>query len=770
MSCTCGTVLVAASHKLNQVEAKAPTCGEDGWDAYEYCTACDYTTKVVTPATGEHSYDDGVQTKAPNCTEEGEITYTCECGYSYTETIPATHNSIIHVEAKDATCTEAGNIEHWYCTNCGAFWQDAERTLPTTAEETVISALGHCWERENAGYCATDYYCCKCPATNPNYNTVVYFDNTETKWETVKAVYWFGNEINGWAVSQGEKDGIHTFLIHDDAVSIDFRNGGSGAETIRTRRFEVKEDNIYDAKLFVIYFQENRAWDKIMVTGATDDSYDTILSHSSSKTPKDGKHVLYMDEDASLMMATFYLGDTFVYRCQFDVVEGKTYFYPECNHTPGEPADCENDQVCTVCGDVLVEALGHTPGAAVREKETSTGYDLVTYCSVCSTELSRKTFKIVTWFDWNGTMMYEKAYAAEEEIKADDYMGETPLKPEDEKYTYVFAGWKECEGGFMAQYTEIEKEPVVQEDKVVMISKEIRLKDEIEMRYTVAIPENLINAGAYVVMEKTGAYGTVTLTYNASKLASCLNANGNYVVSMGVAPAEITVPITIQVFDGDGNAQDLYKGDNLLGKSASRTVLDYAKAILEANDDRKDLAIALVTYCGYAQKNFNVDADNPAFNILADYGIEQLDLSGITAETLSNYKNTMTNPDMGVKATSINAFIDSNVYIRLFLQVQGDINDYSFTLTTPGGDRTIKPVLDEESNRYYVDIPNIASGYLDYQYKVTVRKGSETNEISTSVLSYARSVLKNSKNSETKKNLVRALYLYNQEANAYWKA
>ncbi len=32
-------------------------------------------------------------------------------------------------------------------------------------------------------------------------------------------------------------------------------------------------------------------------------------------------------------------------------------------HTPGADADCQNDQVCTVCGEVLTAALGHTPGA-----------------------------------------------------------------------------------------------------------------------------------------------------------------------------------------------------------------------------------------------------------------------------------------------------------------------------------------------------------------------------------------------------------------------
>ena len=50
---TCGETKTEAvapnGHKLTQVEAKAPTCTEVGWNAYEYCSNCDYTTYVEIP-------------------------------------------------------------------------------------------------------------------------------------------------------------------------------------------------------------------------------------------------------------------------------------------------------------------------------------------------------------------------------------------------------------------------------------------------------------------------------------------------------------------------------------------------------------------------------------------------------------------------------------------------------------------------------------------------------------------------------------------------
>ena len=42
----------ALGHDVVSCEEKAPTCTETGWDAYEACARCDYTTKVEKPALG----------------------------------------------------------------------------------------------------------------------------------------------------------------------------------------------------------------------------------------------------------------------------------------------------------------------------------------------------------------------------------------------------------------------------------------------------------------------------------------------------------------------------------------------------------------------------------------------------------------------------------------------------------------------------------------------------------------------------------------------
>ena len=57
--------------------------------------------------------------------------------------IAALGHDLKKTEAKDATCTEAGNIEYWTCSRCGETFSDEAGTTPVSEEETLIEALGH---------------------------------------------------------------------------------------------------------------------------------------------------------------------------------------------------------------------------------------------------------------------------------------------------------------------------------------------------------------------------------------------------------------------------------------------------------------------------------------------------------------------------------------------------------------------------------------------------------------------------------------------------
>ena len=131
------------NHKdtLVQVDAKAPTCTEIGWDAYEYCTACDYTTYEELPVDPDaHTPLEAVTENevAPKCDVAGSydlVVYCDDCGAELdrdTKTVDALKHSFTKYEVtEEAKCGVAGK-EVAYCDNgCGA------------TDEKAIAALTH---------------------------------------------------------------------------------------------------------------------------------------------------------------------------------------------------------------------------------------------------------------------------------------------------------------------------------------------------------------------------------------------------------------------------------------------------------------------------------------------------------------------------------------------------------------------------------------------------------------------------------------------------
>ena len=61
-------------------------------------------------------------------------------------------HTIVHVDAKPATCTEGGNLEYWTCSVCDKLFSDAEGTTETTADDVKIPATNHtpgAWEYDS---------------------------------------------------------------------------------------------------------------------------------------------------------------------------------------------------------------------------------------------------------------------------------------------------------------------------------------------------------------------------------------------------------------------------------------------------------------------------------------------------------------------------------------------------------------------------------------------------------------------------------------------
>ena len=107
----------ALKHDLEHHEAKAPTCTEKGWDAYEACSRCDYTTRKEIPALNHDFVHHDAQ--APTCTEKGWDAYeTCSrCDHTTYAELPAQHD-LRHHAAKAPTCTGIGWDAYDTCSRC----------------------------------------------------------------------------------------------------------------------------------------------------------------------------------------------------------------------------------------------------------------------------------------------------------------------------------------------------------------------------------------------------------------------------------------------------------------------------------------------------------------------------------------------------------------------------------------------------------------------------------------------------------------------------
>ena len=111
--------LPALKHALEQYAAQVPTCTEIGWDAYEACSRCDYTTRKELPALNHDLVRHVAQ--APTCTEKGWAYDTCSrsgCNYTTRKELPALNHDLKQYAAKAPTCTEIGWDAYEACSRC----------------------------------------------------------------------------------------------------------------------------------------------------------------------------------------------------------------------------------------------------------------------------------------------------------------------------------------------------------------------------------------------------------------------------------------------------------------------------------------------------------------------------------------------------------------------------------------------------------------------------------------------------------------------------
>lgn len=210
------TAVAATGHKTSAVAAKAATCAQAGNIACYVCDSCgkyfsdaaatsEIAAADVTIPALAHSLT-AVAAKEATCAAEGNTAYyVCSaCGKLFSDgagtteitaadTVVATiPHTLTAVEAKAATCTEAGNAAYYECSVCGKYFADANGATEITVADTVVPVAGHdmiyvvaseatCTRPGNIGY----YLCDTCGNTYSDYDGTQAIDVQSTVVEPV---------------------------------------------------------------------------------------------------------------------------------------------------------------------------------------------------------------------------------------------------------------------------------------------------------------------------------------------------------------------------------------------------------------------------------------------------------------------------------------------------------------------------------------------------------------------------------------------------------
>ena len=135
-----------AQHDLKQHAAKAPTCTEIGWNAYETCSRCDYTTYAEQPALN-HDYQ--AVTVAPTCETDGYTIFTCSrCKDSYTADPTDKLGHQFGAWSPNGTGSQSADCLRQGCAHTGS--TDCRKFTFRTAEGETLTFCPVCGQAENA--------------------------------------------------------------------------------------------------------------------------------------------------------------------------------------------------------------------------------------------------------------------------------------------------------------------------------------------------------------------------------------------------------------------------------------------------------------------------------------------------------------------------------------------------------------------------------------------------------------------------------------------
>lgn len=169
---------ISSVHNWKVSNREDPTCGKDGYIDYICMVGkCGATFRHTLPATGQHTWNEGVVTRKPTCTEKGVRTFTCSvCHNIRTEDIPTTgEHQWKLLSTTAATCGQDGTVTY-QCEVCN---ETKTETLNATGQHSygagVVTKAATCAEPGIMTY--------TCVVCNDSYTESIPVDKSTHKWD-----------------------------------------------------------------------------------------------------------------------------------------------------------------------------------------------------------------------------------------------------------------------------------------------------------------------------------------------------------------------------------------------------------------------------------------------------------------------------------------------------------------------------------------------------------------------------------------------------------
>ena len=360
-----------------------------------------------------HSWDSGVVTKQPTCTEAGTKTYTCtSCGKTKTTEIAATGHQHTEIRnKKEATCKAEGYTGDTYCTDCETkvssgqaipkidhTWDNGKVTTEATCEHTGVrtytcSVCGETKEEETpkTDHTYDDGTVTKKPTCiETGIKTYTCTVCQKTKTEEIAATGHQHTEVRNKVEATCTKEGYSGDVYCTDCGT----KLSSGTEIARkAHEYEERERNEANCKRngYILFVCKVCGDEKREVLPKTDHQHTEIRNKEEATCTEGG-----------------YTGDTYCTDCGEKLSSGKET--PATGHIHigylgKKEATCENDgytgdAYCKDCGITLeigknIPALGHTWEKKSVISPTYTKKGTITYiCKRCKEKKAVTTKKL----------------------------------------------------------------------------------------------------------------------------------------------------------------------------------------------------------------------------------------------------------------------------------------------------------------------------------------------------------------------------------------